>query len=131
MTAPAAVLDASAVAALLFAEPGGQRVAEAIAGGAALSTVNLSEVVTVLLRRQQDPTPLVERLTRQVLVYPFDTTDALTAAALGPLTRRAGLSLGDRACLALAQRLVLPAITADTAWAALTLPVTIDCIRGT
>lgn len=131
MSDPTTVLDASAVAALLFAEPGGVRVADAIADGAALSAVNLSEVGTLLLRRQQDPVSLVARLTSQVEVYSFDVTDAMAAAALSSLTRPAGLSLGDRACLALAQRLALPALTADTVWTTLELPVTVEGIRGT
>lgn len=131
MSGPTTVVDASAVAALLFAEPGGQHVAEAVAKGTALSTVNLSEVATLLLRRQQDPVPLVAQLTAQIDVHPFDTSDALAAAALTPSTRAAGLSLGDRACLALAQRLAVPAVTADTAWTTLALPIAVDCIRGT
>lgn len=131
MSDPTTVLDASAVAALLFDEPGGVRVADAIADGAALSSVNLSEVVTLLLRRQQDPASLVARLISQVEVYSFDVPDAMAAAALSLLTRPAGLSLGDRACLALAQRLAVPALTADTVWTALKLPVTIEGIRGT
>ncbi len=116
MSGPTAVLDASAVAALLLAEPGGRRVADALAEGAALSTVNLSEVATLLVRRHRDPAQLVDRLNVQIDVHPFDGTDAVIGAALSPVTRPAGLSLGDRACLALAQRLGLP--------------VTVECLRG-
>lgn len=116
---------------MLFAEPDGVRVADAIADGAALSTVNLSELGTLLLRRRQDPVPLVARLISQINVYPFDATDAMAAAALSPLTRTAGLSLGDRACLALAQRLALPALTAVIPWTTLSLPIMVGDVRRT
>ena len=54
---------------------------------------------------------------------------ALVAAALRPLTRSAGLSLGDRACRALADREGVPALTTDRAWAKLRLPIEIRLIR--
>lgn len=64
-----------------------------------------------------------------VTVLPFDVEDAELAAGLRPLTIRAGLSLADRACLALAAKLKIPAITADRAWKKLDLSVEIVVIR--
>jgi PIN domain nuclease of toxin-antitoxin system len=64
-----------------------------------------------------------------VTVEPFTTADAIEAARLRPLTRAAGLSLGDRACLALARRHGAVAITADAAWATLSLGIDVRPIR--
>lgn len=123
------VLDASAILALLFAEPGAEVVAEAIADGAVLSTVNLSEVAKVLVTVGDDPGAVLRSLCDQVQVEPFTVEDALLAAALDPSTRRAGLSLGDRACLALARRLDAVALTAEHAWAGLDLGIEIELLR--
>lgn len=110
------VLDASAVLALLFDEPGADAVAEHVASGAVVSTVNLAEVATVLLRRGRDPEAVLPALRTQVDVVPFTEDDAATVAALYPLVSHRGLSLGDRACLALARRLRVAAITAEHVW---------------
>jgi ribonuclease VapC len=64
-----------------------------------------------------------------VIVEPFATADAVEVARLRSITRKQGLSLGDRACIALARRLNLPALTADTAWSRLDLPVQLHQIR--
>ncbi len=100
-----AVLDASAVLALLYKEPGAVAVAVDIADGAVISSVNLSEVATILIRHGRDPHTVLTPLRAQVEVVAFTDTDALTAAQLDPHVYSKGLSLGDRACLALAQRL--------------------------
>ncbi|MDQ2759957.1 MAG: PIN domain-containing protein [Actinomycetota bacterium] len=100
-----AAIDASALLALLFAEPGAELVADVIADGAAVSTVNLSEVSTVLVRHAQDPEKILAPVREQLAVEPFTDADALAAAELYPETASRGLSLGDRSCLALAQRL--------------------------
>jgi PIN domain nuclease of toxin-antitoxin system len=62
-------------------------------------------------------------------LYDLGGDDALATGLLRPVTRSFGLSLGDRACLALAQRLRLPVVTADRAWANLALGVTIQLVR--
>jgi PIN domain nuclease of toxin-antitoxin system len=124
-----AVLDASALLALLFAEPGAERVADVIADSAVVSSVNLSEVATLLIRHGQEPHVILARVREQVSVEPFSTEDALTAAALSRLTAPKGLSLGDRACLALAERLGARAVTAERAWAQLDLDIEIELIR--
>lgn len=124
-----AVVDASALLALLFDEPGAESVAEAIADGAAMSTVNLAEVATVLTRNRRDPAEVLRPVRAQVDVEPFTDADALAVAALYPQVSGNGLSLGDRACLALAQRLGVPAATADHAWADLPVGVAVQMIR--
>lgn len=114
---------------MLFGEPGAELVADTIAGGAATSAVNLSEVATVLVRHQRDPSKILGPVREQLAVEPFGEADALAAAALCPKTAGKGLSLGDRACLALAQRLGVPAVTADQAWAQLGLDIRVMLIR--
>ncbi len=129
------VLDASAFLAYLSDEPGAAAVADVIAGGAAITTVNLAEVLSIAAERGADAGRLARRLRERGLldgaltVEPFTTDDAIEAARLRPLTRAAGLSLGDRACLALAGRLGVPAYTADTAWTTVTLDVEIRSVR--
>lgn len=129
------VLDASALLAYLRDEPGADIVAEAVAGGARLSMVNLAEVLTIAADRGADPRELMTRLTRQgllggaVAIEDLTVDDAVEIARLRPLTRETGLSLGDRACLALARRLRAPVLTADRAWLDLELGVTLESIR--
>jgi ribonuclease VapC len=129
------VLDASALLAYLGDEPGADVVADAIAAGATICTVNLAEVLSRAADRGADPSQLVEALTDRGLldgalsVEPFTTADAAEAARLRAPTRDAGLSLADRACLALATRLEVPALTADTAWTQLELGLELRQIR--
>lgn len=123
------MVDASALLALLFDEPGAQAVAEVIAEGATVSTVNLAEVATVLTRNDRDPIGVLKLLRAQVEVEPFTEADALAVAALYPQVSGNGLSLGDRACLALAQRLHVPALTAERVWADLPVDIAIQLIR--
>ena len=122
------VLDASAVLALLLGERGAETVADAIAEGAAMSTVNYAEVATILIREGRGQSPL-EQVALQVRVEEFTVADATTAAALTAGGERLGLSLGDRACLALSERLHAPALTADSAWAQLDVGIAITLIR--
>jgi PIN domain nuclease of toxin-antitoxin system len=122
------VLDASAILALLFGEPGAETVADAIADGAAMSTVTHAEVGTVLIRSGNDHSALAQ-VAGQVRVEPFTVTDANTAAALITAGQRLGLSLGDRACLALAKRLRVHALTAEQAWVQLDVDIEIALIR--
>jgi ribonuclease VapC len=102
-------------------EQGAEVVADAIAVGTAISTVNLAEVLSRAADHDVDPTGLAHQMTDRGLldgaisVEPFTAEDAIEVAHLRPETRTQGLSLGDRACLALARRLGLPALTADTA----------------
>jgi PIN domain nuclease of toxin-antitoxin system len=123
------VLDASAVLVLLFDEPGAKQVADAIADGAALSTVNYSEAAAVLARNEPDAERVLGPVREQVALQPFTVEDAIAAAALAGPTRSIGLSLGDRACVALAQRLSARVVTADRQWADLDLGVTVQLVR--
>jgi PIN domain nuclease of toxin-antitoxin system len=110
------VLDSSAVLAVILEEPGAERV-EAYLPGAAVSAVNLGEVVAKLSDLGM-PARTVEAVLDglQIDIRPHDRDDALRAGFLRPATRAAGLSLGDRVCLALAASLGVPAITADGTW---------------
>ncbi|WP_082399797.1 type II toxin-antitoxin system VapC family toxin [Pseudonocardia sp. EC080625-04] len=124
-----AVLDASAVLAWLRAEPGADLV-ESYLEAAVISAVNLSEIYQKLAQRGVDADRTLRQLrTLGIGVEPVTATDAVTAATLWPVTRAAGLSLGDRCCLALATRLEGPAVTADTAWTQLEVGVTVVPIR--
>lgn len=123
-----AVLDASALLALLFNEPGAERVADVIAAGATVGTVNLAEVATVLVRHDRD-VELLDTVRGQVTVEPFTSKDATATAALYPYVTSHGLSLGDRACLVLADRLTAPAITAERIWVDLPVDTSIEFIR--
>ena len=124
------VLDASALLALLNQENGSKQVADAIADGAVMSAVNFSEVVAKLSYAGMTEAAIHESLDSLGLeIVEFDVSLAYKAGFLRPLTKRIGLSLGDRACLALAQHLNLPALTADKAWERLSLGVTVQVIR--
>jgi ribonuclease VapC len=123
-------VDAAALLALLNGEPGGDEVRAAIALGAAISAVNLSEVVAKLAEAgmsEADIRVALAPLVRDVVA--FDAALAYRAGLLRATTRSAGLSLGDRACLALAQQLGVPVLTADRQWQKLSLGVTIRAIR--
>ena len=125
-----AVLDASALLALLNQEEGSDRVAELVAVGAAVGTVNLSEVVAKLSSMGMPETEIRASLDPLGLeIVPFDAELAYRAALLVGPTRALGLSLGDRACLALAAQAGLPAVTADRAWRQLELDVQVRVIR--
>jgi PIN domain nuclease of toxin-antitoxin system len=111
-----AVLDSSAVLAVILEEPGAERV-EALLPGAKVSAVNVGEVAAKL-RDLGMPEDTIEAVLNglQIDVRTHDLAAALASGFLRPATRRAGLSLGDRAWLALAATLELPAITADRSW---------------
>lgn len=129
MTMASAVLDASALLAHIRREPGAESV-EQSAPDALISAVNLAEVITKLMDEKLSP----EQADQIVYAYgfeivPFDEDLARQTGALRSATKRLGLSLGDRACLALAQRENLPALTADRTWAKLDLGIDIKLVR--
>jgi len=123
------VLDASALLALLNGETGSERVMGGLPD-AVIASVNFSEVVTKLADEGRDEAEI--RLYLDALgleIVEFDTELAYRTGFLRPLTRSLGLSLGDRACLALATSLGIPALTCDRLWATLNLGVTVELIR--
>ena len=123
------VLDASAVLALLNDEAGSENVAERL-GEALISAVNWSEVAERALSVGVGIGGLREDLEDLGLrVAGFDAVHAELAAVLREPTRDLGLSIADRACLALADDLGAPAVTADQAWADLDVGVEIELIR--
>ena len=123
------VLDASAVLAVVLTEPGGDIVRPLMADSL-LSAVNLAEVTTRLLDLGFPSARIDSRLARlRFTVVPFDEVLALSAGLLRAQTRHLGLSVGDRACLALAQREGLPVLTGDRAWAKLDVGVQVVLIR--
>ena len=123
------VLDASALLALLNAEKGADLV-QALLPEAVISTVNLAEVVTRLSAAGMPENEIREALALLGLeTIPFDKEQAFQAGLLFPHTHHYGLSLGDRACLALAQTRAAATVTADRAWETMDLQVTIKLIR--
>jgi PIN domain nuclease of toxin-antitoxin system len=124
-----AVLDSSALLALLLGEPGREQVAAAIGDAAAMTTVNYGEAAGYFARMgasEADIRAMLAPLT--VERVPFDEALAMATAMLLPATRSAGLSFGDRACLALARKLAAPALTADRAWAGVAKAVGVDVV---
>lgn len=124
-----AVLDASAVLAYLKNEPGAEAAGRWMQNGL-FSTVNYSETFSVLLDqgiRKDRIAALLESL--ELPLVAFGAPLAMEAADLRELTRSIGLSLGDRACLALAKRENAVAVTADRAWRRLDLGIEIELIR--
>ena len=83
----------------------------------------------MLIRHRRDPETILGPVREQLAVEPFADADALAASALFPKTAGKSLSLGYRACLALAQRLGVPAVTAEHAWAQLDLDIEVQLIR--
>lgn len=123
------VLDASALLAAMLGERGAEAV-EAHFADACVSAVNLSEVVAKLAERGVPDDSIHESLSDLDLdVRDFDTPQALRAGALRNVTRSKGLSLGDRACLALAGELKAIALTTDAAWTEIDLGIAVELAR--
>ena len=119
------VFDASVLLALVFDEPGSERARRSLSAGV-ISAVNLSEAIATLSARgatADDIDALIDDLPLDV--EPITLADARAAGMLRVHTKALGLSLGDRACLALGQRLDAMVLTADRAWAKLP-----DALRG-
>jgi PIN domain nuclease of toxin-antitoxin system len=124
-----AVLDASALLAFLRNEPGADKVA-AVLTGACMSAVNLAETLGKMVEYGKPLEAMayqVERL--QIPIIPFDDDQARLAASLWISTRAVGLSLGDRACLALALKTALPTLTTEREWEKANVGVRVIRIR--
>jgi PIN domain nuclease of toxin-antitoxin system len=123
------VLDASALMAYIDEEPGSD-VVERLLEGAVISSVNWCEAYGKMRTRGVESGGATSNMSETgVEIHAFHGSDALVAGELSLATRRFGLSLADRACLALASRLGVPAVTADRAWLDLDVGVEIVCIR--
>ena len=113
----------------MYQEPGGQAVRDYLPGSL-LSAVNLSEVVT----KSVDAGMTLEEANMAVSefpfeIMPFDAEHAYLAASLRPATKPFGLSLGDRACLALGFKMGVPVLTAERKWEACDVGVKVIRIR--
>lgn len=123
------VLDASAVLAVIQEEPGAERIEAHLETGC-ISAVNLAEVVSKLQDRGLGDKEIDELLDLLDLdTRPLDRKGAALVGKLRRATKAAGLSLGDRACLALAQSLGATALTMDRAWAELAIGVRVEVAR--
>lgn len=111
------VLDSSVILAYLLDEHGREAAEQAIAARGIICSVNLAEVMSRLMRDQADAAASADvLLALPVTVADLDARLAIDMGAMVAQTRPLGLSLGDRACLALARRERLPALTADRIW---------------
>ncbi len=129
-----AVLDASALLAFINDEPGVDRVGEAIARGALVSAVNWAEVLAKLVVVGGEPNEVAAIALPvgdggRLQLVPFDDEQARESARLIRKTRSLGLSLADRAALALAGLRGVPVLTTDRAWRSLRLSIRIEVIR--
>ncbi|HEY0796228.1 MAG TPA: type II toxin-antitoxin system VapC family toxin [Acidisarcina sp.] len=124
------VLDASAVMAVLNREPGSEKLSDELLSNSVASTVNLAEVQTKLVGLGADPDRCwKDAMTVVGEAVAFTSDQAKAAGDMVQLTRSAGLSLGDRACLALARELNAPVYTTDRAWRALKVGVRVHLLR--
>ena len=124
------VLDASALLAVIIGEPGGEKLPPQLLADSVISTVNLAEVQGKLeslgwtsQEAWEDATGLLSE------AVPFDRQQARTAGELLLQTRAVGLSLGDRACLALGMALHAPVYTAERLWKRVKVDIPIHVIR--
>ena len=123
------VLDASVILAVLNGEPGAEEGIALIVGGI-VSAVNLSEVVAKL-QRKGTPDDVIARVidALECEIIPFDREQALAAGLMWREVKLKGLSLGDRACLALARARALPCYTAERIWPGLVEDIEVRLIR--
>ena len=123
------VLDSSAILAVIHREPGSEIVLQSIPNAIA-STVNIAEVVTRLSDAKMPEDGVRSAIGDLSLeVVGFDDLQAYATGFLRRATRHIGLSFGDRACLALAEHMGLPVLTADRPWAELDIGVEVRLIR--
>jgi len=124
-----AVLDASALLAMVRGEPGAD-VVSGIILHSVISTVNASEAVAKLVEKGATPDTAKDIIfSLPMRMVPFDADQAAAAGKMWLRGKPAGLSFGDRACLALAESMNLCAITADRHWKAFAAKVEVRYIR--
>jgi PIN domain nuclease of toxin-antitoxin system len=123
------VLDGSAILVLLNREPGSSKV-ETLLPGAFASSVNLAEVAGKLSESGMPALEIRSAIGALGLtIVDFDASMAYETGGLRSLTQNAGLSLGDRACLATGKVLGKPVVTANRAWRNLDVGIRINCVR--
>ena len=124
------VLDASAILAIIGSEPGHESLTPELLARAVASAVNLAEVQAKLVSRGWTPEEAWEDATSPIQeVLAFSQEHARLAGDLVIHTRRLGLSLGDRACIALGIALNAPIYTAEKIWKTLKVGAPIHVIR--
>ena len=124
------VLDASAILAVIHQESGYEKLTTDLLASAVASAVNVAEVQSKLVSRGWMPDEAWEDATSPIQgVLPFNSEHARIAGDLIAQTRQLGLSLGDRACLALGMALKAPVYTCEKKWKSLRLNVPIYIIR--
>jgi ribonuclease VapC len=124
------VLDASALLVVLNGEPGADKLTPQLLNAATSSTVNLAEVQSKLVSRGIDPEDAWGATLSPIRdATAFTDEQAKIAGSLVAQTSSLGLSLGDRACLALGIALKAPVYTADRLWKNLKLGIRIHVIR--
>ena len=126
----AIVLDASAVLAVISEERGADNVIQALSRGAVMSAVNYAEVISKLVERglrRELARATVLNIGIQILDFDIELADRV--GELRPQTKSYGLSLADRACLALAERQGLPALTGDRKWSQFDLGIEVRIFR--
>ena len=134
-TRAAGVLDASALLALVYEEAGADRLEATVRRGALISSVNWAEALSRMAELGEPVNESVPHVRVAIAaigtltIVPFDEVQSLEVARLRPLTKPLGLSLADRACLALGRLNHLPVLTTDRAWRSLRLSVKIEVIR--
>ena len=123
------VFDSSALLAISFGEAGAERAARGLKDGM-MSAVNVAEVISRYVDlgvSEEDARASLQAFGLEI--RPFDETQAMAAGLMRTPTQKLGLSLGDRACLALAVQEGATVLTADRTWAALDLEVEVELIR--
>ena len=130
MTRKAVVLDASALLAYMFQEPGHEVVANYLEESC-ISSVNLLEVASRLSRDGVSPKPVLEMIqTLGIAVVPFSMEHVSTSARLAATAKQYGLSMADRICLGLGLDLSLPVLTGDTTWVEIGLECDVILFRN-
>ena len=123
-------MDSSVLLAIINQEPGAEHLTLEMLSDETISTVNLAEVQTKLVSAGGNPdVAWADALSPIRDAIPFNEEQAKIAGSLVSKTRQLGLSLGDRACLALGLALKAPVYTADKSWKTLKIGVPIHVIR--
>jgi PIN domain nuclease of toxin-antitoxin system len=122
------IFDTSAFLAIINNEPGSE-IAQQNISSAGMSTINIAEVITYLVRNGYTDNTNLQRIINLIKPIPLETTIAIAAGKMVSITKTLGLSLGDRACLATAQSLQRPVYTADKKWSEIANQIGVQIIQ--